>query len=333
MENVLVSVIINNYNYGRFLEQAIKSVLEQTYNNIELIVVDDGSTDDSIQIINKYNEYIIPIIKENGGQASALNAGWEKAKGELIVFLDSDDYLLSDTIYKVMNIYRKNSENVSKIQYLLRILYKGEILNKHYPEKIFWGKSEDYKQLIISELWDQSPPTSGNVFTKKYLKEIMPIPENDFKICADNYLIMQAPFLGEVLSINECLGIYRVHGNNNWISIKETISLERIKLLYNITILKIHLLQKFSKGVSERNYFELWRYKIVLAKIGLLEKEKLILIIWNGLISVFCDRKIRIFKKVVALLWILLVSIFPLGKRKIQKIIFTFWTLKSLKEM
>ncbi len=72
----LVSILINNYNYGRFLSKAIDSALNQEYQNIEVIVVDDGSTDDSRKIIESYGERIKPVLKENGGQASAFNAGF-----------------------------------------------------------------------------------------------------------------------------------------------------------------------------------------------------------------------------------------------------------------
>src|SRR5256886_12063249 len=88
----LVSILINNYNYGRFLREAIDSALRQTYTNTEVIVVDDGSTDDSRPIIAGYGSRIVPVLKENGGQASAFNAGFAVSKGQWICFLDSDDF-------------------------------------------------------------------------------------------------------------------------------------------------------------------------------------------------------------------------------------------------
>ena len=76
MSNALVSIIVNNYNYQRFLTEAIDSALKQTYCNTEVIVVDDGSTDGSLEIIASYGRRIIPLLKGNGGQNSALNAGF-----------------------------------------------------------------------------------------------------------------------------------------------------------------------------------------------------------------------------------------------------------------
>ena len=94
----LVSVIVNNYNYGHFLSEAIDSALAQTYTRTEVIVVDDGSTDDSSEIIAGYGDRIIPVLKENGGQASAFNAGFAKSRGDVICFLDADDYLFPQAI-------------------------------------------------------------------------------------------------------------------------------------------------------------------------------------------------------------------------------------------
>lgn len=88
----LVSVIIPNFNYEGYVADAIESVLNQTYGNIELIVVDDGSTDGSWQIINRYRDRLIPIRSKNGGVSAARNLGLTKIRGDYVAFLDSDDY-------------------------------------------------------------------------------------------------------------------------------------------------------------------------------------------------------------------------------------------------
>jgi glycosyltransferase involved in cell wall biosynthesis len=93
----MASVIISSFNYGTFLREAIESALNQTYTHTQVIVVDDGSTDDSPEIIASYGQQITSILKPNGGQASVLNAGFAVSSGDIIVFLDSDDALSNST--------------------------------------------------------------------------------------------------------------------------------------------------------------------------------------------------------------------------------------------
>src|SRR5215208_2989974 len=101
-ESPLVSVLVSNYNYEHFLEEAVDSALKQTYSKLEVVVVDDGSTDGSRELIESYGDRVIPVLKENGGQASACNAGFRASKGEIVIFLDADDVLLPDTVGKVV---------------------------------------------------------------------------------------------------------------------------------------------------------------------------------------------------------------------------------------
>jgi glycosyltransferase involved in cell wall biosynthesis len=107
----LVSIIITSYNYGKFIKTAIDSALNQSYKKIEIIVVDDGSTDDSPEIIKSYGNKIISVLKNNQGQSSAINAGFGKSSGSIICLLDSDDFFELDKIQKNVNIY-ENFPNV-----------------------------------------------------------------------------------------------------------------------------------------------------------------------------------------------------------------------------
>src|SRR5260370_17330054 len=92
----LVTVLIDTYNYGRFIEDAIESVLKQDFplGQVEILVVDDGSTDDTAERVKKYGSRIRYLYKRNGGQASAFNFGLANAKGEIIPFLHAADYFL-----------------------------------------------------------------------------------------------------------------------------------------------------------------------------------------------------------------------------------------------
>ena len=106
----LVSILINNYNYGRFIGKAIDSALSQTYKNIEVVIVDDGSTDDSQDIIASYGDRIVSIFKENGGQCSSYNVGFANTKGEIICFLDSDDIFLPEKVAEVVEVFKSCEE-------------------------------------------------------------------------------------------------------------------------------------------------------------------------------------------------------------------------------
>src|ERR1700733_6356835 len=94
MSTFFVTILINNYNYGRYLSKAIESALAQNYSDFEIIVVDDGSTDESREVIARYAGKIKPVLKLNGGQASAFNAGYAASRGDIICLLDSDDWFL-----------------------------------------------------------------------------------------------------------------------------------------------------------------------------------------------------------------------------------------------
>ena len=104
IEAPLISVIIPNYNYANFLGEAIESVLKQTYQNFEIFVVDNESSDDSIIVASKYEEFITIVRKQHGGVSSARNLGFSLAKGSYICFLDSDDTWVEDKLEQQMKV-------------------------------------------------------------------------------------------------------------------------------------------------------------------------------------------------------------------------------------
>jgi len=209
----LVSIIINNYNYDQFLRTTIDSALSQTYPLTEVIVVDDGSTDNSREQIASYENKIVPVLKENGGQASAFNAGFAVSKGEIILFLDSDDYLFPYAAEQITKVWHPDS---SKVHYMLQAVdASGESLNFLHPSGQL--ASGEVWQLLLRDGIYTTPPTSGNAFTRRALDKIFPIPEDEFpKIESgpETYMQVQVPFFGDVVAIEEPLGAYRIHGGN-----------------------------------------------------------------------------------------------------------------------
>ena len=229
----LVSIIINNYNYSCFVRTAIESSLAQTYKNIEVIIVDDGSTDDSRNIINEYLNRAKVVLKTNGGQASALNVGIAKSKGNFILILDSDDYLYPEAVEVCVKAFPNGYS---------RIYYRFKYIDKD-NNPIKWKKRIDNFQNfdgdVISALVKKDifpvTPTSCNFFDARKLKMIIPIPENEYRICADLYLLAKTPLFGPVRSIDRILAAYRIHGNNNFCSINKTFDVRSLEnQIYNI---------------------------------------------------------------------------------------------------
>ena len=127
-----VSIIISVYNSQKFLEECIESALNQTYQNIEIIAVDDGSTDNSLKILKKYSNKIKIISKKNGGTASALNQGIKIAKGEWIKRLDHDDVLYPDAVENLVSVGKNIEDKKNTILYghVDRINSTGKVTTK-----------------------------------------------------------------------------------------------------------------------------------------------------------------------------------------------------------
>ncbi|MBW4564845.1 MAG: glycosyltransferase [Mojavia pulchra JT2-VF2] len=213
MDQPLVSIIINNYNYAKYLREAIESALSQTYANTEVIVVDDGSTDKSQDIITSYGSQIVPILKQNGGQASAFNIGFAASRGEIVIFLDADDYLFA---YAVEQVVASWKPDVAKMHYRLELVDAvGNFLDIAPPPEVPFD-SDDVLPILLEKGCYTTQVTSGNAFSRSALAQILPIPEAEFRICADGYLNTVVPFYGKILALEEPLGIYRKHGSNVW---------------------------------------------------------------------------------------------------------------------
>lgn len=208
---MLISIVINNFNYGRFVSRSIESALDQTYPEKEVIVVDDGSTDDSFDRISKYSRRVAVIQKANGGQASALNAGFAATQGELVIFLDADDYLAPNALERVA---ANREAQAAKIHWRMRVVDADENELAWIPKRK-WLLAEGYVAETQAKRGIVSPPTSGNAFARAFLNQIMPIPEELFRINADSYLFARAPFYGDFVAIDEPLGSYRVHAGSS----------------------------------------------------------------------------------------------------------------------
>ena len=175
MAQPLVSIIINNYNYGQFLREAIDSALQQTYLYTEVIVVDDGSTDNSRDIIKSYGSRIIPLFNANGGQASAFNAGFAISGGEIICFLDSDDLFLPQKVAEVVSVF-EDHQDIGWCYHAVQLF--DDCTQKIIPCRHRWfGGKWDLRAFIVKGQLQKFrycfPPTSGLCFRRSLLEQIV----------------------------------------------------------------------------------------------------------------------------------------------------------------
>jgi glycosyltransferase involved in cell wall biosynthesis len=212
----LVSILINNFNYGRFLDQAIQSALEQSYSNVEVIIVDDGSTDNSREVMLRYSDRVLPLFKSNGGQASAFNAACARSKGEWILFLDADDWFTPGKVQTVLS-YVERFPSVGLVAHNLGYC-DGDNRKLTFPGGVFYKDlklTDETKRVRQGRLSTCLPATSGLAIRLDILSQILPIPE-EIRITADNYIKIAALSLTPVLLIPDQLAVQRIHGGNSY---------------------------------------------------------------------------------------------------------------------
>jgi glycosyltransferase involved in cell wall biosynthesis len=212
----LASIIINNYNHARFLREAIESALGQSYPRTEVIVVDDGSTDRSQNIIAEYGGRIVPVLKENGGQASACNAGFAVSRGRVVFYLDADDLLLPTAVEEA--VARFDKPDVVKAHWLLAMIDDmGRLIGQTVPGSAASLPDGNLREVVIRDGPASccSPPMSGNAWSRDFLAAILPIPEEVFRFGADAYLYGMAPFYGHIRAVRTLQGLYRRHGQSH----------------------------------------------------------------------------------------------------------------------
>jgi glycosyltransferase involved in cell wall biosynthesis len=212
MQQSKVTILISNFNYADFLGEAIHSALEQRYPATEVIVVDDGSTDRSRQIIEGFGDRIRAIFKENGGQTSALNLGYRAARGEIVFFLDADDALRPDTVETVVAAMRPG---VAAVQFCLATIDRdGRPLGGIYPPLPPDWSPARIRDCVLRSGFYPCPPTSGNAYARWFLDRVMPVPPERIPGGTDGALNTVAPLYGDVVVLKEPLGLYRIHGRN-----------------------------------------------------------------------------------------------------------------------
>ncbi|WP_428374969.1 glycosyltransferase family 2 protein [Lichenicoccus sp.] len=211
-DTVPVSVIIANYNYADFIAAAIDSALALRWPDVEVIVVDDGSTDRSRQVIASYGDRVSALFQSNQGQVGACNNGYAASRGEWIIFLDSDDMLHPDLLQEAA---KKWGPGVSKIQsQMLRVDAKGNSLGTVFPQYKVPPTPVLIRRWATRTSAYPTPPGSGNIYARCFLDNIFPLEEGRWDF-VDSPCLATAAYFGDVETLALPLVYYRMHGKND----------------------------------------------------------------------------------------------------------------------
>ncbi len=211
MKEHLISVIIPTYNRANYICEAIDSVLAQTYKNVEIIVVDDGSTDNTRDIISqRYNSKVTYILQNNAGPSSARNNGIKHSRGDLIAFLDSDDIWLPEKLEKQVELINQ-SQDIGLVSCgLYQIDPNGNIIGNPLIRRNYKNKSSFLKELMIHNIIGGG---SSSLIRRECFERVGFFDE-EIWIGEDWNLWLRIAKNYEVKFVEEPLIKYRVHGNN-----------------------------------------------------------------------------------------------------------------------
>jgi hypothetical protein len=212
----VVSVVVNNYNYGRYLATAIESALAQTWPHTEVIVVDDGSTDDSRDVIRGFGDRIVVVLKENGGQGTAMNSGVASSTGDVVIHLDSDDRLHPEFAAIAVDVLSQHPE-AAAAQFRLRVADSelrpsGTVVP---PAHVRLPEGDISASVARWELPSALGPGGAMAFSRATVDTIFPMPTLGLRHGPDMYLVRAAALLGPVVSRNVIVADYRSHGGND----------------------------------------------------------------------------------------------------------------------
>jgi glycosyltransferase involved in cell wall biosynthesis len=216
--SIRLSIVVDNYNYARYLPESIDAALAVRWPNKEVLVVDDGSVDDSRAVIESYGDRVRALFKENGGQNSAANLAFAHSSGDVVMFCDADDLLYDSVGEAVMERWHPG---VSKVQFgQYKIDDNGTRIGPAWPVFSERNTPEWARQTIARNGYYDTPPTSGNAWSRRFLEQVFPLPTKRpqdpgrWGMWFDDYLNTLAPFFGEVVSLTTPQGSYRIHGSN-----------------------------------------------------------------------------------------------------------------------
>lgn len=202
----LVSVIMTAYNSEKFIKDSIESILKQTYTNLELIIIEDVSTDGTLNIIQQFEDERIRLLrnKKNSGTLYGMRKGVKAARGKYIAVLDSDDISFPDRIAKQVNFLETHKD------ILLCGSHADNIINGRRRKRVYMDIASS-EELKFSLLFGNDNIVHSTVMFRKAELEKNQIEYERFGYCHDYYLILSVAAVGKIGLMDDILGLYRIH--------------------------------------------------------------------------------------------------------------------------
>jgi glycosyltransferase involved in cell wall biosynthesis len=214
----LVSVLIDTYNHERFIDLAVKSVLGQQYpdSDREILVVDDGSTDATPDILRKFEPNVRILRKQNGGQASAFNCGIPQCRGKIVAFLDGDDWWTKDKLPTIVDIFKSHPEVGAVGHGFYFVDSDGKLQKTVVPKQTHLLNARTPGDAAFFSRHGGFFGASKVAYRKEILDRILPIPEGAI-VEADEWMYTLAPCLANVMVLDQPLFYYRLHRGNMFV--------------------------------------------------------------------------------------------------------------------
>ena len=233
-----ISIVTVSYNQVEFIEDNIRSVINQNYPNIEHIIIDAGSTDGTIEILKKYDKYINWISEPDNGQSDGLNKGFKKATGDIIGWINSDDKLAESALDRVVKFFQRNPDEIAVVGDIQLISEKGKKV------RVIKGKSYEYKKMLEVERGVTQPST----FFKQLVFKKIGYINTSYHYAMDFDFFLRMSSIKSIPHIDKTLAEFRLQPNAKTTNGLKDFRKEHLKIALNSGAFI------FSKGIQSDIY-------------------------------------------------------------------------------